>query len=205
MTRTPEQIKRRYFDSMGQELGSMFYELWIEVVWLHEKWEEYVELFGTDDSRVKLINDAASLFFYIVQDTLWDSTLLHIARLTDPSKSMNKANLSIKGLLNLIDNAQLKSEVSDLIEIADSKAAFCRDWRNKHIAHRDLDIALKKAESLPSASNAQVEGALSSIADDLNQVEMHYCGAESGTLFEGVSNLHGAYELLSIIERGLKT
>src|SRR2546430_16292006 len=61
--------------------------LWNEVAWLHAKWHEYKELYGEKPPRLELLNRASGFFFRIVQDTLWENTLLHLARLTDPSRS----------------------------------------------------------------------------------------------------------------------
>ena len=57
------------------------------------KWEEYLELFGKTSSRIHLLNQSAPVFFKIVQDSLWENIILHLARLTDPPKSAGKNNL----------------------------------------------------------------------------------------------------------------
>ena len=77
--------KAKYVAEMGERLGKRFDELWQELAWLNVKWTEHVELFGTKESRIKLLNESASLFFRIVQDTLLEGALLHIARLTERS------------------------------------------------------------------------------------------------------------------------
>ncbi len=86
----PEEVKRQHIELMGKDLGSVFNELCNELAWLYIKWNQYVELYGTKSSRIELTNQAAPLFFRIVQDTLWEDTLLHIARFTDPPKSAGK-------------------------------------------------------------------------------------------------------------------
>ena len=73
---------------MGWELGELYAALWREVAGIHSKWAEYVVLYGTKESRVDLLNRAAPRFARLIQDTLWENTVLHIARLTDPPKSM---------------------------------------------------------------------------------------------------------------------
>ena len=77
---------------MGEELGSLYHALWQEVVWLHTEWGEYVQLYGTKPSRIRLLNEAAPSFFRLVQDGLFETTVLKIARLTDPPKSLGKPN-----------------------------------------------------------------------------------------------------------------
>ena len=94
--RTPEEARTEHIRVMGEELGSLYDALWQEVAGLHGKWSEYAALFGTRESRVDLLNQAAPYFFRIVQDSLWEDVLLHIARLTDPPKSAGKSNLTVQ-------------------------------------------------------------------------------------------------------------
>jgi hypothetical protein len=94
--RTAEEAKAHYISVMGQPLGEVYASLWQELALLHRNWNEYVELFGSKPSRVELLNRAAGSFFRAVQDALWEQTLLHIARLTDPPASVGKSNLSIR-------------------------------------------------------------------------------------------------------------
>jgi hypothetical protein len=127
---------------------------------------------------------------------------LHIARLTDPAMSAGKPNLSIQGLLAVIDDPRAKENVSKAVEAALSASAFCRDWRNRRIAHRDLDLALERhPQPLAPASRAQVRSALDRIADVVNAVSMHYLDSE--THFEG--SLHsGGASLLYLLDSALE-
>ncbi len=58
-TLTAEQAKAKNVLAMGEELGPIYDALWQQVAWLHRKWSEYVILFGTKESRVVLLNEAA--------------------------------------------------------------------------------------------------------------------------------------------------
>src|SRR5665811_1662354 len=91
---TAEEAKQHHIDVMGEDLGSLYHALWNELAWLYSKWGEYVELFGTEPSRIGLINSAAGRFFRMVQDSFWEDSLLHIARLTDPPRTAEKENLT---------------------------------------------------------------------------------------------------------------
>jgi AbiU2 len=105
-----EEARARNTKAMGTELGSQYSALWQQSAQLHMRWSEYVELFGTKSSRVDLLHQRAGTFFRLVQDQMWEATLLHIARLTDPSKPPGeKANLTIQSLPSLIDDAALKA------------------------------------------------------------------------------------------------
>jgi len=85
MSRTiaPEAIKADNINSMGKDLGELYTAIWNEVVWLHMKWGECVELYGTRKSRIELLNKTASRFFRILQDIFLEDIILHISRLTD--------------------------------------------------------------------------------------------------------------------------
>lgn len=196
---TPEQVRMKYVGKMGETLGPIFHALWNEVSWLHHKWSEYFELYGNEQSRIDSINRAAPLFFRMVQDVLWEDILLHCARLTDPPKSGGKDNLTILRLQELIKN----DSVSDLIQRAKKSTMFCSNWRNRHIAHRDLLLATgKNAEPLSFASREKVEEALIAIATVMNEVEKQYTG--SITMFKlGIAS-PGAKALLDVIDGGLK-
>lgn len=202
--RTAEEVKQYHAKVLGTDLGALYHALWNELAWLYSKWGEYVELFGTKPSRIELINNAAGHFFRIVQDVLWEDSLLHIARLTDPIKSAGRENLSIRKLPDLIENDVLKKKVEELIEVAIKKTDFCRDWRNRHIAHKDLGLALSTgAEPLLSASRAKVVDALSSISDVMNAISVHCM--DSTTMYEGVGGESGgALSLLYVLDDGLR-
>ena len=83
------------------------------------------------------------------------------------------------------------------------KSEFCRDWRNRHIAHRDLNLALSsEAEPLKSANHAKVKDALESIASVLNIISEHYWDSSLG--FGLSARPGGAVDLLYIINDGIK-
>lgn len=188
---------------MGDPLGKLFYALWQELAWLYEKWAEYVVLYGTKPSRIDLLNRAAPLFFRVIQDILWEDMILHIARLTDPPKSSGKATLTIRRLPDLVKDGNTAQALRGLINIAIQSSEFCRDWRNRHIAHRDLNLALEKEiVPLKRASRKKIKEALNSIAEVLNAVSQHYTDSEM--IFDIGEDPEGAVSLLYVIDDGLK-
>jgi hypothetical protein len=205
MITTSDEARSLYISKMGEHLGAQFHALWEEVALLHLRWAEFVELFGTKRSRIDLLNQAAPSFFRIVQDVLWDVTLLHIARLTDSSKSFGKAdkeNLTIQNLPRLVDS-RIELRVTALVATAISKATFCREWRNRNIAHSDLKLALNESPTpLPDVDKQKTEEALSAIEAVLSEVHERY--TDSATTFKFVFNDGGAYALLRVIDDGLK-
>lgn len=202
--KTAEEVKQHHIEVLGEELGSLYHALWNELAWLYSKWDEYVELFGSKPSRIELVNKAAGHFFRIVQDSLWEDSLLHIARLTDSPKSHGKENLTIRKLPDLITDEIFRKHLSELIVIAVEKTDFCRDWRNRHIAHKDLGLALKTgAEPLKDASRAKVKEALSAISDVLNAISGHYMDSTTG--FAGIGGSGRAVSLLYVLDDGIRT
>ena len=158
-------------------------------------------------TRVEVLNQAASALFRIILEALWEQTLLHIARLTDRPKSLGKENLTILNLPELVNDHEMKKTLVELVETAESKSKFCRDWRNQHIAHHDLDLAMNKsAKELDTASISlvdEVDEALASIAKVLNEVSLHYTdGALHFT--RGVGGAGNALRLLRLLNHGMR-
>lgn len=200
---TPEETKSEDIARRKEEFEKVFHELEREVTWLHTKWGEYVELFGTRPSRIELVNKASPLFFGIIQDALWDDVILSIARLTDPSRTFDKENLTIKKLPELINSESLKTQLEQLIGLTDKAVTFCRDWRNRRLAHRDLELAIDSGNKpLEPASRKKVQDALTSIVNVLNTVTLHYQDSETG--FNIPSGPSGALSLMYVIDDGLR-
>jgi hypothetical protein len=184
--RDAKEIREQYVSQLGLELGATFHALFEELSWLHFKWRQYRVLFGYSDERVALLNKAAGAFFHVVQRILWDDVLLNIARLTDPARSAGKHNLSFAALPPLIEDAEFRAELSALIQKASDTAGFARDWRNRQLAHKDLDLAISdKARPLPAVSRKHVEDVLEAMRHVFNSVELKFIGSE--VAFEHIS------------------
>jgi hypothetical protein len=200
--RTPAEVQTGYVQAMGKDLGELFYATSSELTWVHWRWKQYRTLFGEKQSRIDLLNKAAPLFFRIVHNVLFEDTLLAVARLVGPPKSLNKPNLTVERFPPLLVGVNLQDEVSSLIQKAKASAAFAVDWRNRRLAHRDLDLSLKRNQkTLAPATRAQVEIALSARRDVLNRIEVECCNA--ATVYD--SPTHGDAEaLLYVIRDGLQ-
>jgi len=202
--RSVEEAKEKYKADMGEELGDLFHTLWQEIVWLKYKFTEFVELFASKDSRLSLLNNSAPRFFKLLQDTLWEDVLISIARLTDPMKTMGKKNLTFNNIPNLIDDTELQPQIDKALKNALGASEFCRDWRNRRIAHRDLNLSIKSEESpkLKKSSVGQVRKNLDSLEAVLNMISVHY--SDSTTLFDMRGEPGSALCLLHVIKDGLE-
>ena len=134
-----------------------------------------IVLFGTN-KRVELLNSVSPNFFKLIHDILWEYTILGLARITDGAQTgcgkKVKKNLSIKAMKRLLSPEAI--EVSDSIfSKVEKSVEFCRDWRNKHIAHRDLYYILQSPKQL-KATRKEVEATMSDIAAVMNAVAQCY-------------------------------
>lgn len=203
---TPEEAEQKCLDVMGPDLGRFYSLLVNECSLLHLEWAEYKVLFGTSADRIGLLNQAAPAFFGLLQNAQWETVLLHIARLMDPVRSggRGKDNVTLLRLPSLVDDA-IRFKIDILLSVAQQKCGFSLDWRNRRIAHNDLDLALKNsAESLPSASRLIVDSALEAIAAVLNVVESHYRNGATVAYQHVIEPLGGAMALLQILTDGLE-
>jgi hypothetical protein len=80
-----EEVAQEYVTAMGPELGPLFHALSIELLWTVWRWDQSRILFEEKPGRVELLNEAAPLFFSIVQDVFFEDTLLAVARLAGPA------------------------------------------------------------------------------------------------------------------------
>jgi hypothetical protein len=197
--RTAQEARTANEAAMGAQLGAVYSELWQEVAWVHHRWDQYVALYGTSPKRVDLLNQAAPAMFRVVQDTLFEAVLLHVARLTDPSKAV----LSLQRLVKLSAKTPVASEVRRLADIAIKESEFARDWRNRKLAHRSLSLALgEKVQGLAPASRESVKSALGAFSDVLNAIARHYLN--STTAFNLGLGGDPALQLLYVIRDGVR-
>lgn len=161
--------------AMGEALATPYVALNRNLIELHIVWLQYRQLFGSSSDTIELLNKTAGLFFMVVQDQLWDSVLLGIARLTDNAKTFGKSNLTIWSLPPLIDDIDLRQKVSSLCEQARDCAAFARNHRNKRIAHSDYSYEIDRAATaLDPISRAAIKEMLDALEKVLNCIRNSY-------------------------------
>jgi hypothetical protein len=199
----PEEVRASSIAAMGRELGELHHALGNELTYLHLKWKEYRALFGTSSERIDLLNEAAPDFFGKLQHILWDDVLLHLCRLTDPPKSMGRANLTISRLSPLVSNS-IRNKLEPLIATAKVKTSFARERRHRRLAHKELpDFEGEEPKPLAAASRQHAEEALSSIREVMNCVEVHY--QESPVCYEhSIEAPGGADALLNCLKAGVE-
>jgi hypothetical protein len=132
---------------MGEEMGSLFGLLCKELWTLNNEVSTFVGLFS-QSTEVNLLNESAPEFFGAVQRLLYDSIALRIARLSDPATSNRgqQANLTVSNLVETIRTSACVSpndlkRISEVLAKVKEAAEPFKLWRNKVIAHSDLQHA----------------------------------------------------------------
>jgi len=194
--RSYEEVGEEYQQAMGDELGPIYHRLWNQCALLHMRWEDHADMFGTAQEDLDLMNEVAPGFFKAVQDAGWEWILLRLCQFSDPAKVAHRRTLSLDTLLQT-KAAQSVPNLKFLVEVARQKTKFAKDWRDRHIAHADLEYQLEKEmKPLAYASRAQVREALRHIDEVLRAVSIHF--TDSDILFDGVGHNWGRtllYEL----------
>ena len=108
-----------------------------QCMWARVVYNNFRHLYGSDET-IELLKDTAAWFFHDINVVLQEYCLLQIAKLTDPSASVGRENLTIPNL-----NDRLKAEGLWTQEIDDLSAELMRYRdlinlsRNRLIAHSD--------------------------------------------------------------------
>ena len=202
---TDVETRDSFRAAMGEELGSTYYGLWNECAWLHWKWSDYVVLFGKNRERVDMLNRAARSFFFNLSGALHEEILLFLCRMTDPAKTGkggSKQNLTLQRLPQRVAPA-IQAGTKELVDQAIADTKFARDWRNRHIAHRDYALAVNEAtKPLEASSRAAIQTAVEAVTSTLSLVYEHYMDGE--VRFDVVTPLGDAEALVYHLEQGLQ-
>lgn len=199
---THHEVKENMVSIMGDDFGGLFFELRNEILTLSYKWIEYKELYGINSSRIDILNDSAPAFFYMVERILRENVILGITRLTDPPSMNGKKNITIKAVLDFLSEGDLKIGIKEKMDALIDSTKFCRDWRNRHIAHNDYSLKFdRQANPLQESTRKKIEEALIQIQDIFSEIYLKYFG---GTVrFDALSSYNGAIALLHTLEDGL--
>ncbi|WP_342058506.1 AbiU2 domain-containing protein [Aeromonas sp. OTU364] len=168
---------QKVFDRMKQELNH-----------IHYRWTLYRQVFGTNPSRIKLINRTSSSIFVEFQWLIIDYMVISLSKLTDRARMQGNNNLSFHYLIEKVrgnGNVELTDELNAELEVLTIACEKFREIRNKRVAHNDLVVALDEYDSpLPGVSRADIEKALFHARNLMNKVELHF--NDSQTLYEEI-------------------
>ncbi|MBP6446501.1 MAG: hypothetical protein KA341_06825 [Saprospiraceae bacterium] len=164
---------------ISEDLNKALEALLNEILILHKRFEIYKDLFGTNEEYVSLLNKTSGTFFYLVQSGFMENIILSISRLSDPEEMNGYKNLSLKGLISLIDNENLINELNLQVKWYTTKTTeFLKAWRSKKVAHLDFDTAMSKAKLKNDITIQNLELAISSVRQFYNTIYNHYYGSK---------------------------
>ena len=173
-----DKVKQEYQNKLGEEFGAVFHGLRNDWAWGVMRTQEFGELFSNAED-VELLNSiSGGGFLWDIQHIFWNDLMLRVTRLTDPSSTAGKGNLTVQRLPDFCTDTELCNEVLRLVDVAVDAAGFARDLRNRRISHRDLTQAISpNTEPLAPANLRQVATALDAVHAVLNVISMHLMDA----------------------------
>ena len=190
---------------MPESIKDIFNELKNQVVWLHTKWENYRQVFGTSE-KLKLLDECAHAFFLIIHNALIDDVLMSLSKLTDPAGKKTKKHLSFEKLQKRVKkncDHELASQLQAKLDDLKKKSEVIRTHRDKRLAHLDSEVAMKQGLNLDKISVKMVEEALALAGEYMNALEGHYYPTEF--LYEGgISSYGDGDALVAILKDGLR-
>jgi len=193
-------------DTIPSEIEEVFEKLKKEITWLHGKWIIYRQLFTESDKRIDLLNECATAFFYIIHKVLLDDVLISLSKLTDKAGSGDYENLSLEQLQKRMKehgDQKLAAELTVLRNDLQTKCEPFRTWRNKRLAHLDLNTAITTGSTnLPEIERNRIEQALAIVREYMNKIEGHY--RDSETAYDHFVIPSGGKALVSWLISGLR-
>jgi len=177
-----------------------------DVTWLFHRWQAYKALYAKSEQRIDFLNETATSFFFVVQETLYDDVTLSISRLCDPATSGGgrQTNATLERLVGLIaaeEDQPFHLTVSRLLAALRALVAPLKEYRHKRLAHADLEVAMGRA-IIAGPSRDTIDRALTLIAELLNAVAHHY--RDTTILFEHFVTPGGPDDLVGLLKAGLR-
>jgi hypothetical protein len=115
-----------------------------------------------------------------------------------PIHNRHQTNLSVRYLL-ILEPSRNKLRLAQAVKRAEESAKFARNWRDKYIAHNDLDhVAGRK---LAFATRKRVSRAIVSIHDVLRWIDARNFDSEMYLIDTGDGD---ALEVMAILAGGLR-
>jgi hypothetical protein len=203
---TAQQVKAEHVRVLGEEMGSIYNRLWNEIVELRWEWTEYVALFAQPQDRIDVLNDAASAFFFLVQHAIEQHVISTIANLTDRPETGRRPPQSNLTVLRLPELARavdplFGDEIHRVVAAGDMSWKPMKDWRNKLLAHLDLDVALdRRVTPLAAVGKQEIDAALSALCDVLAAVDRR-CSPGVDVRYDLVGRYGGVDAILDVLHR----
>ena len=142
-----------------------------------------MQLFGTGPENVELLNRSGSIAFAYFESLADQYIILKLSAMTEGPVVAGRETLSVKRLQHMLhrvpDNqhlltAEFFEEFDRLAEDLRRKMCATREFRNKHVAH--LDLEQWQAREWVPLTNGQIRKAMEALYKLLNHVEYAIMG-----------------------------
>jgi hypothetical protein len=164
-----------YDAKLPENIRTNFMWLCQDVASLQSKWDFYLELYGNQENT-DLMSELALWSFNIIEESLRNDMTMAICRLSDPSASLRKENLSLATLVNKCSN--IPDLDAKLLNIQ-AESESVSQYRIKQVAHNDLNTVISPRENpLPGINKTQIDQILKLASDILNILFLYYTGGE---------------------------
>jgi AbiU2 len=165
-------------NALEAEASSIYRALYSEVSRLHGQWGMAKQLFGESQGNIEILNRTAPSFFAAMRILMVRDTILAIAKLIDSPKSCGEDNLTIRQLPDLIRSIDGRSvDIKVIKEQVLAVGSFTKNWRNKELAHKDLQRALNiVSTSELKATEQEIDGAIAALANIINTISESLLG-----------------------------
>jgi hypothetical protein len=170
-----------------------------QYAWLRVVFDEYRILYEKGQPRCDLLDEVARNFFRNLNRILVEYVLLQISKLTDPPRSGEDDNLTVKYILKLVSAEDRKElGLDDLSVNIHSIRPYIREARNKLIAHLDTSTVLSR-KTVGEIPEGVLNSFWNSLKEFVDRVHKHYFGGILGD----VVNLTNAEDLVEALKRAV--
>lgn len=154
-----------------------------EYAQLRQIWQEFNELFAKDGTRINLMNDVAPAFFSMMQNLMIEAMVIRMSRITDGKGFGNTENLTMQRIPAALPEEKHadKQELEALIDTAKKHANKVRVWRNKRVAHLDLNHFMSEDRTKFTIGFTEVRESIEAIHAALNRTSIIVWDRELGS------------------------
>ena len=169
-----------------------------------------MQLFGTGPENIELLNRSGSNVFAYFESLTDQHIILKLSAMTEDRVS-GRETLSVKRLRYMLNHvpgnqhlltAEFLKELDRLAADLGSKMSATRKFRNRHVAHLDLEQG-QAIEWVP-LTNGQIREAMEALYKLLNHVEYTIMGGcKTGMLLPSESDGNKLLELLKLADEAI--
>jgi hypothetical protein len=168
------------------------------------RFELVLKLFGSEEN-LSIINKSAANVFLIFHAVLMEAVVIGLNRLCDPAKDrQGNQNLSIEALresLQITDH-ELQKKLLQLECAIKVEVKKLNPFRNKRIAHNDLDTHLEDLHR--SIDNNAINESLTLLQEYVNTICLHYENYSVNILNPPYPSSDGPQRLLSLLRKAMQ-